>query len=109
MKVDLTTLSKMQLIPINYKITLGSEEQTLPNGSSYYLPVASLDLKNKVDIVEDDQTLFTQFQEWIQNYNSWVVSEWDKNVQSDEDDTTDEDKDIVEDFIDFDNSEDTPQ
>ena len=98
MGVPISTLAKMQKIPVNHYISVGTDEQTIPSGNSFYVPVASLDLTRTADITDNDQILFTQFQEFVTNYNGWVVSEWDKFVASE--DISDQDKDIVNEFVD---------
>tara|TARA_R100001509_G_C4851449_1_gene210250 strand:+ start:340 stop:1242 length:903 start_codon:yes stop_codon:yes gene_type:complete len=103
MGTPINTLSKMQLIPINYPIEMTTVKQTIPSGY-FYLPAPNLDLNKTVDITDDDHTLFTQFQEWVQNTNNWVSREWENNIS---DDMSQDDKDIVDNFIDIDTSEGT--
>ena len=100
MGVPISTLAKIKKIPINHYISVATEEQKIPSGNSFYVPVASLDVTRNANITDDDQVLFTQFQEFVSNYNGWVVSEWDKLAQPQ--DISDEDKDIVDNFIDVD-------
>ena len=103
MGTPINTLSKMQLIPINYPIEMTTVKQNIPSGY-FYLPAPNLDLNKTVDITDDDHTLFTQFQEWVQNTNNWVSREWENNIS---DDMSQDDKDIVDNFIDIDTSEGT--
>ena len=103
MGTPINTLSKMQLIPINYPIEMTTVKQNIPSGY-FYLPAPNLDLNKTVDITDDDHTLFTQFKEWVQNTNNWVSREWENNIS---DDMSQDDKDIVDNFIDIDTSEGT--
>ena len=99
MGIPLTSLAKQQLIPINHNISIVTQENVMNNGNSFYTPVPTLDTTKTVDITDNDQLLFTQFREFIENYNGWVVKEWEKNVV--EEDISDEDRDIVDNFVDI--------
>lgn len=49
-------------------------------------------------MTEADQTRFSDFLEWINNYNEYIVNAWnDKREQK----MSQEDADLVEDFIDI--------
>ena len=70
----------MKRLPVQHSIKLETEERKLPNGNVFYLPVSTLDISNKVDLSDDDQVIFGDFMSWIQNYNQYIVGEWDANV-----------------------------
>ena len=92
-------LAKMQRLPVQHLVMLSTGEQKLPNGNSFYLPVASLDVSNVIDITDADQEMFGDFMIWIDNYNSYIVNEWAKKANENMDD---EDIDVVDDIVDID-------
>ena len=94
-----TKLAQLKRLPVQHSISLETEERKLPNGNVFYLPVSTLDVANKIDLSDEDQVIFGDFMSWIQNYNQYIVSEWDANVGGNADADM---KDIVEDFIDVD-------
>ena len=96
-----TKLAQLKRLPVQHTIALETEERKLPNGNVFYLPVSTLDISNKVDLSDDDQVIFGDFMAWIQNYNQYILGEWDANVGGNSDADM---KDIVEDFIEVDAS-----
>ena len=90
-------LYRMQQLPMNYGMKLSTEEKPLPNGDSFYLPHVSLNLTNKFELQDEDQTTFTNFLDWVKDYNSYVLSKWDENNVEAVDDVT---KELVDEFID---------
>jgi|TARA_R110000803_G_scaffold59527_2_gene118249 hypothetical protein len=95
-------LAKMKRLPVQHNIMLTTEERKLPNGNSFYLPKASLDVTNTVKLTELDQTMFTDFMAWVQNYNEYIINEW--GVKSGQK-ITQSDMDTVDSFIDIDSAE----
>ena len=69
---------KKKLLPISHNISLGTEEQTLPNGSSFYLPSVSPDFNTALTISDKDTDTFSNFMGWVDNYNDYIISEWNK-------------------------------
>ena len=69
-----TKLAKMKRLPVQHNVTLNTEERKLPNGKSFYLPLASLDVTNTVDLSQDDQEKFADFMSWVQNYNEYIIN-----------------------------------
>jgi hypothetical protein len=96
-----TKLAQLKKLPVQHTIALDTEERKLPNGNVFYLPVSTLDISNKVDLSDDDQVIFGDFMAWIQNYNQYIVGEWDANVGGN---ASQDMKDIVEDFVEVDAS-----
>ena len=95
-------LAQMKRLPVQHNIMLTTEERKLPNGNSFYLPKASLDVTKTVQLTDNDQELFANFMAWIQNYNEYIINEWStKSGQN----VSQSDKDIVDSFIDIDSSE----
>lgn len=93
-----TTMSKNRRLPVQHWIDCASEEHSLPTGAKFYLPTVSLDLSNSIELQEEDQQKFSDFVEWINNYNEYIMKAWTEkrdSIQSQEDDS------LVEDFIDI--------
>ena len=90
-----TMLAKQKRLPVQHHIEVTTEERSLPTGASFFLPTATVDFENQIDLTDTDQTTFSDFIEWINNYNDYIVNAWnDKRTQSEE-------KEIVDDFIDI--------
>jgi hypothetical protein len=94
-----STMAKEKRLPVQHFITCGSEERKLPTGASFFLPTADLDLTNAVDITDEDQKKFSDFIEWINNYNEYIVKTWNEKREIK---MSAEEEDLVEDFIDID-------
>ena len=93
-----TKLGKMQRLPVQHTISLSTEEKKIPTGAVYYVPSCVLDVKNDIKIKETDQDLFADFMAWLQNYNDYICSEWEKHTRSK---MSDEEIETVEAFIDI--------
>ena len=46
-------LNKMKRLPVQHYVKAGTEERKLPNGNSFYLPTAALDLSETLDMDSD--------------------------------------------------------
>ena len=95
-------LAQMKRLPVQHNIVLNTDERKLPNGNSFYLPLPSLDVSTQVALTESDQTMFADFVSWVQNYNEYIINEWNVKTGSN---ISEEDMNTVDDFIDIDNSE----
>ena len=82
-------MAKQNRILPQHSITLGSDEQSLPT--------ATLELGWTIDLVDTDQVLFADFNAWIDNYNDYIVKEFNDNVKAQPDAELAE---IVEEFVD---------
>lgn len=91
-------LSKMRRLPPQHSILASTEERKLPNGNSFYLPAAELDLTNTLDLDNPTQETLANFLGWVQNYNEYIINAWDENAHKSED----VDEGMVEDFVDID-------
>ena len=84
-----TKLAKMKRLPVQHSVTLNTEEQKLPNGNSFYLPVTSLDITNTLEISQADQDMFLDFMTWVENYNEYIISAYSDKVSSKADEELD--------------------
>jgi len=85
-----TKLAKMKRLPVQHNVTLNTEERKLPNGNSFYLPVASLDATNSVELTQEDQEKFADFMSWVQNYNEYIINAYAEKATSKNDAELDE-------------------
>jgi hypothetical protein len=93
-----TKLTKMRRLPPQHYITSSTKEVPLPNGSSFYIPVADIDLGNTLDMDNESQENFASFIAWIENYNTYILNTWSENMHKNEE----VDVDTVEAFVDID-------
>ena len=98
MAMPFTKLSQMKRLPVQHNVTLGTEERKLPNGNCFYLPTASLDMSKTIELSNEDQETFANFLAWVENYNSYIINEWDSQASQKH---SDEDNSVVGDFIDI--------
>ena len=93
-----TMMAKQKRLPVQHWITCGSEERKLPTGASFFLPTATVDFTNSIDLTDGDQQKFADYMEWINNYNEYIVNAWnEKRAEK----MSAEDAELVEDFIDI--------
>ena len=92
-----TKLSKMQRLPPQHDISCTTREVPLPNGSSFYVPEAELNLGTTLTMDNNTQEVFANFMAWIENYNTYILNSWDENMHKNED----VDTDTVEEFVDI--------
>ena len=91
-------MAKQNRILPQHNIKLGSEEQSLPTGATYFLPTAVLDLSGTVELTDKDQELFADFNAWVDNYNEYIVKEFNKLATPQE--ISQDEADIAAEFVD---------
>lgn len=93
-----TALAKQQRLPIFHIITANTSERKIPTGASYYVPVASLDTSVSIDPEPEDNELLADFMSWVDNYNNYIIKDWDekRSVKMEEDDV-----EVVDDIVDI--------
>lgn len=84
-----------RLLPQHW-IKLTTEEKSLPNGESYFLPLSTLDLSSSIPLVEADQKTFADFNVWIDNYNDYIIKQFNESRTE----GNDVDEDLVDEFVD---------
>tara|TARA_Y100000004_G_C8944968_1_gene425886 strand:+ start:677 stop:1609 length:933 start_codon:yes stop_codon:yes gene_type:complete len=100
---QLSIYSKKERLPLQHKILLKeTKENKLPNGSSFYTPIAQVDLSNVLDIKTEDHDTFSNFMDWVKNYNDYIYKEWEEKVHTRQNAMSDEDEQTVDGFIDID-------
>jgi hypothetical protein len=77
---NFTKLAKQKCLPVQHTIALATEPRKLPNGSKFYLPTSTLNLSEKIDLSDKDQVMFGDFLAWVENYNQYIVSEWNEQA-----------------------------
>jgi|DEB0MinimDraft_4_1074332.scaffolds.fasta_scaffold21634_2 hypothetical protein len=94
--------AKQERLPLQHNILfLECKKNDLPNGSSYYTPVCKADMSVTHEITDDDHDMFGNFLEWVKNYNDYVCKEWEAKSIKRHEEMAEDDKDVVEDFIDI--------
>jgi hypothetical protein len=91
-------MAKQNRILPQHRIILGAEEQSLPTGATYFLPTAVLDLSSTLELTDADSTLFGDFNAWVDNYNEYIVKEFNKLSQPSE--ASADELAIAEEFVD---------
>jgi len=93
----LARITKQRVLPLQRTLEMTTENHDLPNGSSFATPNIEIG-KADVAIGEQDQETFEAFAEWVNNYNDYIVNEWNEKHK---DTVTTDEADLVEDFIDM--------
>lgn len=99
----MSKFNELRRLPVQHNIVMVTEERQLPTGNAYHVPMCEVDLKTSHEITEKDQDTFKGFMGWVENYNQWVLGEWDKKHQESVDP---EDAETVEAFVDIEVEED---
>ena len=90
----MTSLTRKNILPIQYTFTLGADEGTLPNGNTY--AIMTLGAGDKVDITPEDQATLKNFMEYIEYQNSYILNQWDEKHKEG---ISGEDADVVATFV----------
>ena len=90
-------LTKMRRLPPQHNMSCTTREVPLPNGSSFFVPEADLDLGTTLEMDNSAQEVFASFIAWIENYNTYILNSWNENMHKKEDVNTD----IIEEFVDI--------
>jgi len=70
-------LAKHRQLPIHHIFNLSTVRKELPTGAAYYVPVCDFDIKNVQEITSENEEVFKSFVSYAENYNQWVMSEFD--------------------------------
>jgi len=98
--------AKKEKLPLNHYIMLKpSKENPMQNGSSFYTPIALVDLSSTIGIGEEDHKTFSSFLDWIKNYNDGVYKAWENAVQEKQSEVAEDDLSTIDDFVDVDLNE----
>ena len=93
-----TQLAKMKRLPVQHLITANTEERKIPTGAVFYLPVVSLDVTKTLELTDNEQTMFADFMQWVNNYNEYIINAWTEKANSRDDD---DDEFIVDGLVDI--------
>ena len=94
---------KKERLPLEHNMLLKeTKENPLPNGSSFYTPIAQVNLSKILDINPKDHKTFGDFVDWVKNYNDYIYKEWEEKSHARQSSMSDEDTDTVDQFIDVD-------
>jgi hypothetical protein len=93
-----TQLAKMKRLPVQHLITANTEERKIPTGAVFYLPVVSLDVTKTLELTDNEQTMFADFMQWVNNYNEYIINAWAEKANSHDDE---DDEAIVDGIVDI--------
>lgn len=91
-------LAKHKRLPVQHLITANTQERKLPSGNVFYLPVVSLDITKTISLTDADQSMFSDFMAWVDNYNTYIANAWQEKTNKG---ISDEDVDTTDDFVDI--------
>ncbi len=95
-------MSQQRRLPLQHNIKVTSAEREAV-GNTYYVPICNVDFDSSYETSDDDQELFRDFMAWVENFNRWVLSEWENHhVKT----VSEEDKDIADSIVNIDIEED---
>jgi len=94
--------SKKERLPLQHKIEFSqTKENPLPNGSFFYTPVAvPVNMTKSFDIGAEEQTLFSDFMDWVKNFNDYIYKQFDEKAYANQKVSSDDEIETVEQFID---------
>lgn len=95
-------LAQQNRLCLQHNIVVTSAEREAV-GNTYYVPVCSVDFDSSFDMTPETQDNFRNFKAWVENFNNWVLSEWNNKH---EESISDEDKEITESIVHIDIEED---
>jgi len=87
-----------RLLP-QHMINLGTDANPLPNGEQFYTPSFHVDFSNILPLEDSDQVTFANFNDWIANYNDYIIKKFNEGAAKKEQDRDDT---LVEEFVDVD-------
>jgi hypothetical protein len=85
MGAPIAQMAKLNRILPQHIVALGTEEHTLPTGNVFFTPTASLDQSSTINLVDNDQTTFVGFNDWIDNYNDYIIKSFNEASAKKED------------------------
>ena len=88
-------LAKKRHLPIQHSIDFTSKANPLPNGDSYYTVVADLS-SDTLEIADDDPKHLQDFSDWVTNYNSYIMEQYNEKSSAKMDK---DDQELIECFI----------
>jgi len=76
------TLGKHKRLPLQHNFVVNTEERQIPSGAKYFVPSVSINLTDAIEITQEDQKMFGDFMQWVDNYNTYVSNKWTENVNN---------------------------
>ena len=87
-----------RLLP-QHSVNLSTEANPLPNGEQFYTPVFNVDFGSIITLEDKDQVTFTNFNDWISNYNDYIIKKFNEGSAKKEQERDDM---LVDEFVDVD-------
>ena len=96
-------LADKNRLPIDHYISMDLTSNSLPNGNVFFTPNVSIDYDNVIEVKDEDHTTLNHFWEWVQMHNNDINNKWEAAVaEKKEKQVSEEDMNLVEDFVDVD-------
>ena len=90
-------------LPIEHAIKFSpSLEHQMDNNSSYFTPVCKADMSVVYNVTKEDDAILEEFTDWVKNNNDMICKDWDTNNTKRQEEMPEEQKQMVEEFIDID-------
>lgn len=90
-------------LPIDHYMSMDLTSNELPNGNVFFTPNVKVNYDSVIDVEEEDHATLKHFYEWVQMHNNDINKKWEDVVaKKKEEQSFEEDIDIVEDFVDVD-------
>lgn len=96
-------LAKHRRLPLQHNFLATTEERSMASGSVFFLPKVELNMSDTLDMGQEEQTTFADFLAWVNNYNDYIVNQY--NTKAIEKHADDEDDDDFSDIIDMEDDE----
>jgi hypothetical protein len=87
-----------RLLPQHW-VKLGTDANDLPNGEQFYTPSFNTDFGVMIPLEDKDQVTFANFNDWISNYNDYIIKKFNEGSAKKEQERDDT---LVEEFVDVD-------
>lgn len=94
--------SKQRKLPLQHWTNLSLQVESTNTGAVFGIVNASADMSEQLEIDQADQDTFKDFTTWIENYNEYIVREWNANHKEA---MSSEDEELVGEFVDLEDVE----
>ena len=100
---QLGAIVRRDRLPIEHAIKFSpSLEHQMDNNSSYFTPVCKADMSVVYNVTKEDDAIIEEFTDWVKNNNDMICKDWDTNNTKRQEEMPEEEKQMVEEFIDID-------
>lgn len=94
--------SKLRKLPLQHWMNLSLDAQETAKGDVFGIVESRADMSESLDITDEDQTMFRDFTVWVENYNEYILNQWNEKSRVS---MSAEDEDLVGSFVDVDDAD----